>query len=86
MPMVKVKGECGALTSTSCCSAVGEAEFQRTLPLAFIQLGSNPVATSNHNLIGTVMALQRTEKRQFGETTYTRGYAHILATMQTIKL
>lgn len=74
IPMAGWKCWCGTLFS-SCCSAVGEGEFQRTaLPLAFMQSGSNPVVTSNHTLTGTVMALQRTEERHFGVTTSIRGY------------
>lgn len=46
----------------------------------------NPAATSNHTLLGTVTALQRTEERPLGEITSARGYIHILATVQTDKL
>lgn len=81
MPMAGRKCWCGTLFF-SCCRFMGEGEFQRTaLPLVFMQSESNPVVTSNHTLTGTVMALQRTEERQFGVTTSIRGYTHILATL-----
>lgn len=53
---------------------------ENCMPSTVMQAGSHPGPTSNHSLTSTVTALQRTEERQFGVTTSTRGYIHILAT------